>query len=53
MFVSVWANVQSSCLQTQRSRVRFPALLDFLNGVHSDLVSINEEVLERKVTAPV
>jgi hypothetical protein len=50
---------QSSWLQTQRSRIRFPALSDFSewqwvwNGVHSALVRINEELLERKLAAPV
>jgi hypothetical protein len=48
-----------SWLQTPRSRVRFPALSDFLSssgsgrGVHSALVRINEELLERKVAVPV
>jgi hypothetical protein len=42
---------ETSWLLTERSRVRFPALLNFLrswNGVHSALVSIKEELLERK-----
>jgi hypothetical protein len=42
-----------------RSRVRFLALPDCLssngsgNGVHAALVGVNEELLERKVAAPV
>jgi hypothetical protein len=46
--------VVSFSLLTQRSRVRFPALPDFSeyqwvwNGVHSALVRVNEELLERK-----
>jgi hypothetical protein len=32
---------------TQRSRVRFPALV--WNGVHSALVRVNEELPERKI----
>jgi hypothetical protein len=54
----VWRG-HSSSLLTQRSRVRFPVLPDFLSsnrcgtGVHSALVRINEELLERKVKSPV
>jgi hypothetical protein len=49
---------QSSWLQIQRSRVLFPALLDFLRSIGSgrgplSLVRIIEELLERKVAAPV
>jgi hypothetical protein len=46
-------------LQTQRYRVRFPGAARFFvlqsvwNGVHSGLVRINEEILERKVEAVV
>jgi hypothetical protein len=32
---SLWSSGQSSWLQTQRSRVRFPALPDFLSGIES------------------
>jgi hypothetical protein len=41
----LWSSGQSSWLLTQRSRVRFPALPDFLSssgsgtGVHSTLVA--------------
>jgi hypothetical protein len=55
----LWSSGQSSWMQTQKSRVRFPALPDFSeyqwvwNGVHSALVRVNEELLERKVAAPV
>jgi hypothetical protein len=38
----LWSSGQTSWLQTQRSRVRFPAL-----------VRINEDLLERKLAAPV
>jgi hypothetical protein len=49
---------QSSWLQTQRSRVlpsasRFSEYRWVWNGVHSALVRVNEELLERKVTTPV
>jgi hypothetical protein len=49
---------QSSSRQTQRSRVRFPALPDFLcsskSGPESlSLIRINEELLESKVMAAV
>jgi hypothetical protein len=30
-----------------------PDVLDSIPGVHSDLVRINEEILEREVAAPV
>jgi hypothetical protein len=43
---------QCSWLLTQRSRVRFPAQWVW-NGVLSALVRINEELLERRVAAPV
>jgi hypothetical protein len=52
----MWSGSQSFCLLTQRSRVRFPALPDFLSssgsgtGVHSALMRVNEELLERKVS---
>jgi hypothetical protein len=54
----MWSSDQSSWLLTKRSRIRFPELPDFLSsngsgrGPHS-LVRINEELLERKVAAPV
>jgi hypothetical protein len=46
---------QSFSLQIQRSRVRFPALPDFLSLERGplSLVRIIEELLERKVAAPV
>jgi hypothetical protein len=47
----LWSSAQTSWLQTQRSRVRFPVLQWVWNGVHSALVRINEEILERKVVA--
>jgi hypothetical protein len=55
----LWSSVQSSWLLTQRSWARFLALPDFLcssgsgTGVHSALVRVNEELLERKVAAAV
>jgi hypothetical protein len=50
----LWSSGQSSWLLTQGYRVRFRALPDWVwNGVHSALVRINEELLERKVAAPV
>jgi hypothetical protein len=55
----LWSSSQSVWQLTQRTRVRFPALPDFLSssgsgtGVHSALVRINEEFLERKLAAPV
>jgi hypothetical protein len=55
----LWSSGQSSWLLTQRFQVRFPELPDFLSssgsgmGVHSALVKINEELLERKVAVPV
>jgi hypothetical protein len=51
--------VQSSWLQTKRSRVRFPELPDSLSSSGSgergplSLVSIIEKLLERKVATPV
>jgi hypothetical protein len=49
------ARGQTSWLQTHRSRVRFPDLADFLSSFGSGTGSnqINEELLERKVAAPV
>jgi hypothetical protein len=52
----LWSS-QSSWLQIQRFRVRFPALPDFLRSSGSEtgplsLVRIIEELLERKVAAP-
>jgi hypothetical protein len=50
---------QTSWVLIQRSRVRFPALPDFSeqqwvwNRVHSALVRVNEDLLERKVATPV
>jgi hypothetical protein len=49
----LWSSGQSSCLQIQRSRVRFLALPDFLRSSGSgtgplSLVSITGELLERK-----
>jgi hypothetical protein len=35
----MWSSAQSSWLQTQRSRIRFPALLDFLNSNGSSTAS--------------
>jgi hypothetical protein len=55
----LWSSGQSAWLLTQRSRVRFPALSDFLSsngsgtGFTQHLFRINEELLERKVAAPV
>jgi hypothetical protein len=52
----LWSSGQSSCPQTQRSRVRFTALPDLQwvwKRVHSALVRINEELFERKVAVPV
>jgi hypothetical protein len=56
----LWSSGQTSCLQSQRSWVRFPALPDFLcsSGVGLErgplsFVRINEELFERKVAAPV
>jgi hypothetical protein len=54
----LWPSGQSSWLLTQRSPVRFPALPDFLSISRLErgplsLVRINEELLERKVAAPV
>jgi hypothetical protein len=54
----LWCNGQSSSLLIQRSRVRFSALPHFLSTSGSGtgstpLVRINEELLERKVAAPV
>jgi hypothetical protein len=33
--LTLWSSGQSSWLQIQRSRVRFPALIDFLIGIGS------------------
>jgi hypothetical protein len=54
----LWSTGQSSRLQIQRSRVRFPALPDFLRISGSgtgplSLMRIIEELLERKVAASV
>jgi hypothetical protein len=55
----LWSSVHNSWLLTQSSRVRFPAPPDFLSSSGSGtestqpLVRINEELLERKVAAPV
>jgi hypothetical protein len=43
----LWSSGQSSCLQIQRSRVRFPALPDFLRGSVSG-TGIIKELLEWK-----
>jgi hypothetical protein len=50
----LWSSGQSSWLRTQRSRVRFPALPNFLSAVSLErgplsLVRTNEKLLERKV----
>jgi hypothetical protein len=55
---ALWSSGQTFWLQAQRSQVRLPALKDFrvaanLERVHSALVRINEDLLERKVAAPV
>jgi hypothetical protein len=46
----LWSSGQSSWLQIQRSRVRFPALTDFLRSKRDplSLVRTNEELFERK-----
>jgi hypothetical protein len=54
----LWFSGRSSWLLNQRSRVRLPALPDFLNSSWSQrgplgLVRINEELFERKVAASV
>jgi hypothetical protein len=55
----LWSSGHSSWLQTQKSRVRFPALPDFLSSSESGtgptqtLARINEVLLERKEAAPV
>jgi hypothetical protein len=52
----LWSSSHSSWLLSQRSRVRFLVLPNFSsnsrvwNGVHSALVRINEELLERKIS---
>jgi hypothetical protein len=46
---SLWSSSQSFWLLTQRSQVRSPVW----NGVLLALVRVNEELLERKVEAPV
>jgi hypothetical protein len=48
----LWSGGHSSWLQTQRFRVRFSALPDFLRSSGSG-TGINEEFLGRKVAAPV
>jgi hypothetical protein len=54
----LWSIGQTSWLQTQKPWVRFPVLPDFLSSNGSGTGStqplgINEELLERKVAAPV
>jgi hypothetical protein len=54
----LWSSGQSSWLQIQKSRIRFPALSDFLMSSGSRTGSSqpredNEELFERKVAAPV
>jgi hypothetical protein len=54
----LWSSGQTSWLQIHMSRVRFPALPNFLRGNGSErgplsLVRITEELLERKVAAAV
>jgi hypothetical protein len=53
----LWSSGQSSWLQIQTSRVRFPALPDFLIRVGMERGALSlvriEELLERKVAAPV
>jgi hypothetical protein len=54
---SVWSSAQSFWLQIQRSRVRLPALPEknvvSLERGPLGLVSTTEELLDRKVAAPV
>jgi hypothetical protein len=51
----LWSSGQTSWLQTQSSRVRFPVLPDFLSSSGSGTGSTQprEERKERKVAAPV
>jgi hypothetical protein len=54
----LWSSGQSFWLQIQRTRIRFPALPDFLRSKGLErgplsLVRIIEELPERKVAAPV
>jgi hypothetical protein len=54
----LWSSGQSFWLLTQRSCVRFKShrfstLHWVWNGVHSTLVRIDEEILERKIAVPV
>jgi hypothetical protein len=45
----LWSTGQSSWLQIQRSRVRFPALSDFLRSGGSGTVSYLEEIVAPSV----
>jgi hypothetical protein len=52
----LWPSGQSSWLQIQRSRVRFPGTKKEVVGLERgplSLVSTTEELLDRKVVAPV
>jgi hypothetical protein len=57
IFSALWSSGQSFWLQIQRSRVRFPALPDFLrssgSGTGSSLVRTTDELLEGNVAAQV
>jgi hypothetical protein len=46
----LWSSGQSSCLQTQRSRVLFPALPDFLRSSGSETRSTQRRECNRGAT---
>jgi hypothetical protein len=56
MGLPLWSSGQSSWLQMQGSRVRFPGTTKKVVGLERgplSLVSTTEELLDRKVAAPV
>jgi hypothetical protein len=53
--LNLWSSGQSSCIQIQRSLVRFAALAEFRKSLERgplSLVSITEELLRGKIAAP-